>query len=76
MRYLFLYTEDTDVEENEICHELKDILKMHHDFAKNIYSESDLSEKGFKPLEILIVIDFRDGRTEAYSAMKWEMYFD
>ena len=74
MRCLVLYVEDAD--ENEIFYEIKDIVKMRFDFAENVYSEAELRENNLKSLEILVVFDFRNGSTEAYSAMECEMIFD
>lgn len=74
VRHLILYLEDS--EEDEVFYELKDIVNIHFDFAKNIYKEAILRENNLKPLEILVVIDFKNGETKAYSAMKCEMVFN
>lgn len=71
MKYLILYAD-----ENEIFYEMKDIVKIRFDFAKNVYSEARLRENNLKPLEILVVFDFKNGDTKAYSVMKCEMIFD
>lgn len=70
MKYLILTTD-----EDEIFYDLSDINKIVSDYASNLLDEEDLNGNGIKPLEMVTVLHFRNGKTATYRTAQLEMHF-
>ena len=70
MKYLIL-TADGD----EIFYDLPDIERIVSDYASNVLDDEDLSGNGIKPLEMVTVLHFLDGRTATFRTARLEMRF-
>lgn len=63
-------------ESNEVSYNLKDIIKISYELAVNIYNESELEGNNIKPLEVVMIIDFRNGEIATFSALNWFIIFE
>ena len=70
MKYLILTTDG-----DEIFYDLPDIERIVSDYASNVLEEEDLSGNGIKPLEIVTVLHFLNGKTATFRTAQLEMRF-
>lgn len=64
------------ISEEEIFYNLTEISEITCDFAQNVLNAKGLEEKGFKPLELIIVIWFENGEIETFPARGTKLHFD
>jgi len=71
LKYLILVSDD-----NEIFYNLDTITNVSFGLAQNLMDDSDMRKNGFKPLESVMVIYFKDNSSTAYSSAGLSMSFD
>jgi len=71
LKYLILVSDD-----NEIFYNLDTITNVSFGLAQNLMNDSAMRKNGFKPLESVMVIYFKDNSRAAYSTAGLSMNFD
>lgn len=62
--------------EDEVSHNLSEIVSIVNDYAQNILDEAVMHENNLKPLEMVTVISLKGGKKEIYRTAESEVYFD
>ncbi len=72
MKYLILVSSGDE----EIVYDLDKIVNISFGLAQNLMNDSAMRKKGFKPLESVMIIYFKDNSSVAYSVAGLSMSFD
>lgn len=72
MKYLILVSSGDE----EIVYDLDKIVNISFELAQNLMNDSAMRKNGFKPLEFVMIIYFKDNSSAAYSVAGLSMSFD
>lgn len=72
MKYLILVSSGDE----EIVYDLDNIVNISFGLAQNLMNDSAMRKNGFKPLESVMIIYFKDNSSAAYSVAGLSMSFD